>query len=89
MHSDFPPAATVSPPATSGVEPEPGGAVPADPTLADDWAALCAAEKAAIAARRVKVLGEAAAGNVLETRLPCVGLALSGGGVRSAPLRWA
>ena len=53
-------------------------------SLADDWAALCAAEKAAIAARRVKVLGEAAAGNVLETRLPCVGLALSGGGVRSA-----
>lgn len=51
----------------------------------DDKFALRAAEEAAIAARRRQVLGEAAASaNPAELKLPRVGLALSGGGVRSA-----
>jgi hypothetical protein len=52
--------------------------------LADGWAALSAAEDAAIAARRRHVLGEAASSNPNEAKLPRVGLALSGGGLRSA-----
>ena len=84
MNNDFSSAATVSRPATSRGAPEPAGASLPDPELADEWSALCAAEEAAIAARRLKVLGEAAAGHVHETGLPRVGLALSGGGVRSA-----
>ncbi len=73
--------------------PLPTGAVPAqsaatveptEPVLPHDWSALCAAEAAAIAARRAQVLGQAAAGNAAEMHLPRVGLALSGGGVRSA-----
>ena len=56
----------------------------AQPPPADGWAALCAAEDEAIAARRRLVLGEAASGNASEMKLPRVGLALSGGGVRSA-----
>jgi len=56
----------------------------AEPELADDWAALCAAEEQAVAARRRRVLGEAASSNQSELNLPRVGLALSGGGVRSA-----
>lgn len=56
-----------------------------DADLANGWAALSAAEDAAIAARRRQVLGEAAASaNPAELKLPRVGLALSGGGVRSA-----
>ena len=84
MNHDFSAAATVPLPATSRAAPGPDAASPPDAELADDWAALCAAEDAAIAARRLKVLGAAAAGNVLETGLPRVGLALSGGGMRSA-----
>ena len=72
--------------------PAPAGAIvqpvpeplPADPQLPDDWAALHAAESDAVTARRRKVLGEAAGGNKTELHLPRVGLALSGGGVRSA-----
>ena len=56
----------------------------ADVALADDWAALCAAEDQAIAARRRMVLGAAAGGKQSELNLPRIGLALSGGGVRSA-----
>jgi len=55
-----------------------------DCTLADDWSALAAAEAAAITVRRQLVLGEAAGNNQIELQLPRVGLALSGGGVRSA-----
>ena len=56
----------------------------ADPALADDWVALCAAEQQAIGERRRKVLGPAASGKQSELDLPRIGLALSGGGVRSA-----
>ncbi len=59
-------------------------AEPADPELADDLAALRDAEELAIAVRRQRVLGPAASGNQTELNLPRVGLALSGGGVRSA-----
>ena len=55
-----------------------------DASLDDGWAALSAAEDAAIEARRRQVLGEAASANPAELKLPRVGLALSGGGVRSA-----
>jgi len=62
----------------------PSGCEAADPALADDWAALCAAEQLGIATRRRKVLGAAACGKQAELDLPRIGLALSGGGVRSA-----
>lgn len=66
--------------AGSGLDgPDPDGA-----HLPDDWLALAAAEDEAIVARRRQVLGEAADGNPAELVLPRVGLALSGGGVRSA-----
>ncbi|MFZ2389133.1 MAG: hypothetical protein WAW69_15150, partial [Polaromonas sp.] len=55
-----------------------------EPEPVNGWPALCAAEDAAIAARRLLVLGGAASANPIEARLPRVGLALSGGGVRSA-----
>ena len=55
-----------------------------EPVPADELAALYASEIEAIAQRRRKVLGDAAAGNKTELNLPRVGLALSGGGVRSA-----
>jgi hypothetical protein len=57
---------------------------PEDATLPDDWAALHASEIDAITQRRRLVLGEAAGGNQTELNLPHVGLALSGGGIRSA-----
>ncbi len=70
MHNDCPPATTQ---------------VDADePALPDDWAALAAAEASAIRKRRERVLGPAASGNTSELNLPTTGLALSGGGVRSA-----
>lgn len=56
--------------------PEP--AEPELPELPDELAALCAAEAAAIAARRQQVLGVAST-NLTELNLPRVGLALSGG----------
>ncbi len=62
----------------------PPGCEAADPALTDDWPALLAAEDQAIAARRRKVLGEQASGKQSELNLPRIGLALSGGGVRSA-----
>jgi len=62
----------------------PGGPDPLGPAPVDGWAALCEAEDAAIAARRAHVLGEAASDNPSALKLPRVGLALSGGGVRSA-----
>jgi len=52
--------------------------------LADNFAALRAAEHEAIQARRKEVLGAEASSNPTELNLPQVGLALSGGGVRSA-----
>ncbi|MEY4562199.1 MAG: hypothetical protein RLZZ618_1476 [Pseudomonadota bacterium] len=52
--------------------------------LPDDLAALRANEDSACKERRREVLGEAASGNATEMGLPRVGLALSGGGVRSA-----
>ncbi|MDO8448828.1 MAG: hypothetical protein Q7T10_08465 [Rhodoferax sp.] len=70
-------------PAPNGAAVQPGPDA-AEPELANDWAALCAAEEQAIAARRRRVLGEAASSNQSELNLPRVGLALSGGGVRSA-----
>nr|WP_315204843.1 hypothetical protein [uncultured Albidiferax sp.] len=60
--------------------------MPPDPHP-DSFAALCAAERAALLARRQQVLGsptEAGPGDSNELDLPRVGLALSGGGVRSA-----
>lgn len=69
-------------PAAAGAIAQP--ACEPDPALPDDWAALLAAEGQAIAARRRKVLGDAASGNRKELSLPRIGLALSGGGVRSA-----
>ena len=62
----------------------PPGCEAAEPALADDWAALCAAEDQAIDVRRRKVVGDAASGKPSELNLPRIGLALSGGGVRSA-----
>ena len=68
--------------AGSGLDgPDPDGA-----HLPDDWLALAAAEDEAIVARRRQVLGEAADSNPAELVLPRVGLALSGGGVRSADI---
>jgi hypothetical protein len=64
--------------------PEPAPAEGDDPQLSDDWAALLASEAAAIGMRRERVLGPAAIRNAAEMNLPTVGLALSGGGVRSA-----
>ena len=69
-------------PAPTGTSAQPG--CEPDLMLPDDWAALCAAESQAIAVRRRKVLGEAASGKPSEMNLPRIGLALSGGGVRSA-----
>ena len=69
--------------ATTSASASPGLEV-ADPALADDWAALCAAEQQAIGERRRKVLGPAASSKQSELDLPRIGLALSGGGVRSA-----
>ncbi len=74
MNTDAVPTPAVAPPECEA----------ADPALADDWAALCAAEHQAIAARRRKVLGAVACGKQSELDLPRIGLALSGGGVRSA-----
>jgi hypothetical protein len=84
MNNDFSAAAAADLPVTGRFTPAPASAPLADPELLDNWSALRAAEDAAIAARRLKVLGEAAAGNMHETDLPRVGMALSGGGVRSA-----
>ncbi|APW38387.1 hypothetical protein RD110_15280 [Rhodoferax koreense] len=62
--------------------PPPGDAIAEQFALADSLAALAASEQAAVHARRVAVLkGDA---DTAELNLPRVGLALSGGGVRSA-----
>ena len=55
-----------------------------DPALADELADLFASEAAAITARRQQFPGAAAAQHPAALKLPRVGLALSGGGVRSA-----
>ena len=55
-----------------------------DARLPDEWAALIASEQDAIGVRRRKVLGETASAIPAELKLPTVGLALSGGGIRSA-----
>lgn len=55
----------------------------ADAALSDDWKALCAQEQQAIAERRRRLLG-AAANATDAASLTRVGLALSGGGIRSA-----
>ena len=55
-----------------------------EPALADDCGALHTAERTAIDARRRQVLGPAGGYQQDELTLPRVGLALSGGGVRSA-----
>ncbi|MCB2039530.1 MAG: hypothetical protein KDH48_01385, partial [Rhodoferax sp.] len=67
------------------------GACPAPDTpawsgLPDAWSALQAAERSALAERRRQVLGEASAQDPQADplALPRVGLALSGGGIRSA-----
>jgi len=58
---------------------------PADePPLADDWTALQQAEREALLARRRQALGLPPEADHPALRLPTVGLALSGGGVRSA-----
>ena len=54
-----------------------------DDTLSDDWSALCAQEQQAIAQRRQLAQGDKA-GAEQQAQLPRVGLALSGGGIRSA-----
>ena len=84
MNNVFSSPAAVARPGLGRPDSEPAGGEPADPELADEWAALCAAEGIALAARRQSVLGEAAGSNSVEMGLPRVGLALSGGGVRSA-----
>jgi len=55
-----------------------------EPDLPDELRALCQAENEAILARRRFVLGEASERQSAELRQPRVGLALSGGGLRSA-----
>lgn len=57
---------------------------PEDPPLPDDWQALLQAERDALQARRRHVLGLADDADHPALHLPSVGLALSGGGVRSA-----
>lgn len=57
---------------------------PASPALSDDPSSLFADEAAAIARRRRIVLGDAGEGAACDAAPPRVGLALSGGGVRSA-----
>ncbi len=52
--------------------------------LPDDWPALCAAEQAAIRARRRMLLDRTGGPDPAQLQLPRVGLALSGGGIRSA-----
>ncbi|MEO8856972.1 MAG: hypothetical protein ABI343_08260 [Burkholderiaceae bacterium] len=85
----------IAPLATSpGPVPAPvssSGPVPTDPQsqdalpgLDDGLPSLQAAEADAVAARRRKVLGPASSHKQEELNLPQVGLALSGGGVRSA-----
>ena len=54
-----------------------------DDTLSDNWSALCAQEQQAIAQRRQLAQGDKA-GAEQQAQLPRVGLALSGGGIRSA-----
>jgi len=56
---------------------------PSDDTLSDDWHALSAHEQQAIVLRRELAHG-AVAGADKQAQLPRVGLALSGGGIRSA-----
>ena len=72
----------IADPASNGTAVQP--ACESGPRLPDDLAALNAAESGAITARRRKVLGGTAVANQAELDLPRVGLALSGGGVRSA-----
>jgi GH24 family phage-related lysozyme (muramidase) len=62
------------------VEPQTAAAPPDDA----EWRALLEVERQALRQRRRAVLGFDAAGNFDELELPRVGLALSGGGVRSA-----
>jgi hypothetical protein len=75
---------------THPARPDPGNAAdtgdPTAPPLSDDWQSLLAQERLAIAQRRRHVQQGAAGdtGNTATASLPRVGLALSGGGVRSA-----
>jgi predicted acylesterase/phospholipase RssA len=68
--------------------PEEAGAIDAnhvaDDTLADDWPSLRAQEQQAIRRRRQLAQAEQATGTHSNSQLPTVGLALSGGGIRSA-----
>ncbi len=61
----------------------PDSAAP-DPTLADDWSALCAAERLATMERRRMEKSPSGTPATDDPALPRVGLALSGGGIRSA-----
>ncbi|MEO7940646.1 MAG: hypothetical protein ABIR55_18640 [Burkholderiaceae bacterium] len=70
-------------------DPAPASDGPAWSGLPDDWSALRAAECDAIAQRRTRLLDQDAgepspADTTLALQLPHVGLALSGGGIRSA-----
>lgn len=71
-----------------GSTPDPAATQPQDPLgeadLTDDWRALCAAEADAIIARRRMLPDPTSAGDPATLQLPRVGLALSGGGIRSA-----
>ena len=68
----------------TGVATDAAAQEPRDADLADALSALAAAEHQAIAERRAHVLGKSAVAAPAEQQLPKVGLALSGGGVRSA-----
>lgn len=82
MHNAIAPAEALPQPGRPA--PDPDEACLNEPALPDDWLAALFAESDAITDRRKYVLGEVAADNQAELKLPRVGLALSGGGVRSA-----
>ncbi len=73
----------VEPPASSSPAPL-SSAQPPTASLADQLAALAQAENEALQARRAALGGKTAEAAVRAQSLPRVGLALSGGGVRSA-----
>jgi hypothetical protein len=75
---------------THAARPDPDDAAdtgdPTAPPLTDDWQSLCAQEQQAIVQRRLQVHQEdtGGTGKAPDPSLPRVGLALSGGGIRSA-----